>query len=113
VVRTPLDQSPAQERMPAGCTFVAATPTLARTEFELEGQHDPFREDRNKAGAAGANVLVVRSRMIVPRRDFDCPAASPITDCPATSGAWYDVVIESYTCPDNVAQALAARTRPR
>ena len=112
VVRTPLNQSPPQQRMPAACSLVAATPTLSRTEFELEGQHDPFREDRNKAGCAGANVLVVRSRMIVPRRDFDCPAASPITDCPASSGAWYDVVIESYTCPDDVAQALGARKTP-
>jgi hypothetical protein len=113
VVRTPLDQTLPQQRMPAGCTFVAATPTLSRTEFELEGQHDPFREDRNKAGAAGANVLVVRSRMVVPRRDFNCPAASPITDCPASSGAWFEVVIESYTCPDDVAQVLGARKIPR
>jgi hypothetical protein len=112
VVRTPLNQSPPQQPMPAACALVAATPTLSRTEFELEGQHDPFREDRNRAGAAGANVLLVRSRVTVPRHDFDCPAASPITDCPASSGAWYDVVIESYTCPDDVAQALGARKTP-
>jgi hypothetical protein len=108
VVRAPL-ASPPQQPMPSGCTLATATSTLSRTEFELEGQHDPFREDRNKAGAAGANVLVVRSRMVVPRRDFSCPASSPITDCPSTSGAWYDVVIEMYTCPDDVAEALGAR----
>src|SRR4030095_1826634 len=36
VVRTPLNQSPPQQRMPAACSLVAATPTLSRTEFELE-----------------------------------------------------------------------------
>lgn len=113
VVRAPLSQSPGQQPMPAGCTLAAATTTLSRTEFDLEGQHDPFREEQNNAGTAGANVLVVRSRVVVPRRDFDCPASSPITDCPASSGAWYDVVIEGYTCPDDVAQVLGERKSPR
>ena len=111
VVRSPLDHASPEQRMPE-CKLLATTPTLSRTEFDLEGQHDPFRAERNEAGAAGGNILVVRSRMVVSRRDFDCPASSPITDCPGTSGAWYDVVFESYMCPDEVAQALHARQPP-
>jgi hypothetical protein len=107
VVRRPLDPAASRQPVPAGCRLVATSPTLSRTELDLEGQHDPFRAERNEAGAAGANVLVVRSRMTVSRRDFSCPASSPITDCPASSGAWYDVVIESYACSKDGAQALA------
>jgi len=74
------------------------------SEADLEGQKDPFRAERNAAGAAGANVLLILKRQIAPRRDFDCPAASPITDCPSTLGAWFDVVIERYACsPDALA----------
>jgi len=59
----------------------------SRSEFDLEGQHHPFRDEQDRAAKAGANLLLVRSRVVVPRRDLDCPAASPITDCPATLGA--------------------------
>ena len=93
VVRAPLAPlaSPPQQPMPSGCTLATATSTLSRTEFELEGQHDPFREDRNKAGAAGANVLVVRSRMVVPRRDSAAPHRHPsrtVRPAPAPGMTW-------------------------
>ena len=71
----------------AGCVTVNATPPVSRSEFDLEGQHHPFRDEQDRAAKAGANLLLVRSRVVVPRRDFDCPAAPPITDCPATFDA--------------------------
>jgi hypothetical protein len=68
------------------------------TELEMESERDPYRVQRNAAGAVGADVLLVRSRVVSPRRDPDCPAAARITDCPPSSGAWLRVVFESYTC---------------
>ena len=49
VVRSPLDHASPEQRMPE-CKLLATTPTLSRTEFDLEGQHDPFRAERNEAG---------------------------------------------------------------
>ncbi len=49
-------------------------------------------------------MLLVLSRLIVPRQCTSCPAASPITDCPPCEGAWFDVVFVSYACS---AKALA------
>lgn len=112
IVRTALQKPPRPSAMPSECTLVNATPPVSRSEFDLEGQHRPFRDEQDRAAKAGANLLLVRSRVVVPRRDLDCPAASPITDCPATLGAWFDVVFESYACPDSVAKAfVAARSR--
>ena len=65
------------------------------------GQKDPFRAEREAAARAGANALLVLSTMTMSRRDFECPTASPITDCPGTLGAWYRVQVETYQCtPD-------------
>jgi hypothetical protein len=70
---------------------------------EIEGQKDPFRIQRNEAGAAGANLLLVKSRVLVGRRNMDCPGSSPITDCPPDSGAWFRLIFASYTCaPDTL-----------
>lgn len=85
-------------KMPDDCKLVASKPTVKLTEMEMYGVKDPYRLMRNEAGAAGANALLVRSHMIMARRDADCPAKSPITDCPGKSGAWYEVTFESYTC---------------
>jgi hypothetical protein len=85
-------------RMPQGCRLVAAMPPVSMTELEIEGQRDPYRAARNAAAAAGANVVLVRRRLTVPRHDLDCPGSSPITDCPPSSGAWFSVVVESYAC---------------
>src|SRR5262249_39630787 len=88
----------ANTKMPDGCTLVATKPPVKLTELEMFGQKDPYRLMRNEAAAAGANTLLVRSHMIIARRDFDCPAKSPITDCPGSDGAWYEVTFESYSC---------------
>jgi hypothetical protein len=91
--------------MPAGCRLVASKPSIDMTELDMEGQKDPFRVQRNDAGAAGANALLVLSKVSVSRRDSECPNASPITDCPPSFGAWYRVVFESYSCtPDALAK---------
>ena len=99
----------APARVPAPCRLVAATPMAAMTELEMEGQTQPYRRQREKAAAAGANALLVRTRLKYSRRDFECPGASPITDCPGSSGAWFDVVLESYACPSAALEELAAR----
>jgi hypothetical protein len=33
-----------------------------------------------------------------------CAGASPIKDCPPSSGAWFDVVLETYSCRCGVAR---------
>lgn len=96
----------ADTKMPEGCRLVATKPPVKLTEMEMYGQKDPYRSMRNEAGTAGANALLVRPHMIVARRDFDCPAKAPITDCPGSSGAWYEVTFESYSCTDDALQKL-------
>ena len=39
-------------------------------------------------------------------------SASPITDCPPTEGAWYEVVIESYECTPEALRTLNAPRVP-
>jgi hypothetical protein len=115
VYRAPLDGPPAQRTMPDGCRLLTTKARMAMPELDLEGQKDPFRRDRNEAGAAGANALLVLSRKTVGRRNMECPSSSPITDCPGSFGAWFDVVIESYTCtPDALGRLQVAppATRP-
>jgi hypothetical protein len=110
VYRAPLDGPPASRRMPSGCSLLAAKPAVAMPELDLEGQKDPFRGARNEAGAAGANALLVLSAMTISRHDGDCPASSPITDCPPGFGAWFRVVLESYACtPEAIRQLQSQR----
>ena len=94
-------------KMPDDCKLVASKPPVKLTEMEMYGVKDPYRLMRNEAGAAGANALLVRSHMIIARRDTDCPAKAPITDCPGKSGAWYEVTFESYSCSADALQKLA------
>ncbi len=82
------------------------------TELDMEGQKDPFRVERNEAGAAGANALLVLSRMTISRHDSECPGSSPITDCPPSFGAWFSVVIESYACTPDAVRRLSMPSRP-
>ena len=107
VYRAPLDAVPAQRSMPQGCVLLASKPPVTMTEQEMEGQKDPYRVQRNEAGAAGGNALLVLSRVIGSRRSPDCPGASRITDCPGNSGATFSVVIESYTCTPDALRELA------
>jgi hypothetical protein len=79
------------------------------TELEMEGENQPYRRQREEAAAAGANALLVRTRLIHSRHDPNCPGASAITDCPGSSGAWFDVVFESYACEPEAIDELAAR----
>src|SRR5262245_64695872 len=101
VYQAPLDGTPAQRRMPEGCRLLSRTPQTSTTELDLEGQKDPFRVQRNEAAAAGGNALLALTRIKVSRRNLVCPGSSPITDCPPSFGAWFDLVIERYACsPD-------------
>jgi hypothetical protein len=108
VYRAALDGSPRERRMPEGCRFLAAKPPVSMTELEMEGQNDPYCAARNEAANAEANVLLVLSKFTVPRHDFDCPASSPITDCPPSEGAWFRVVFESYVCTPEALRELDA-----
>jgi hypothetical protein len=96
-------------RVPASCRLVAVKPMATMTELEMEGQNQPYRRQREEAAASGANALLVRSRLIYSRRNFDCPGSSPITDCAGASGAWFDVVFESYACTPEALEVLAAQ----
>jgi hypothetical protein len=107
VYQAPLDAPPAKRAMPEGCVRLTTRPPLAMTELEMQGQKDPYRAERNQAGAAGANVLLVLLKQTVARHDFECPGSSPITDCPPSSGAWFRVVFESYACTPDALRVLA------
>ena len=99
--------------MPEGCRLVATQPPVSMTEADIAVQKDPYRLGRNEAGAAGANTLLVRSRVTAPRRTVNCPVASPITDCPGNSGAWYALVYESYACTPDALKQLNTPPSPR
>ena len=98
VYQVPLDRPSPQRQMPSGCRLLSATPTHSISELDLTGQKDPFRAERNAAAAAGGNALLVLTRMVIPRHDMECPGSSPITDCPPSFGAWYEVKVETYAC---------------
>src|SRR5262245_45986496 len=110
VYQASLDAPPAKRAMPEGCVRVTTSPPLAMTELEMQGQKDPYRIERNQAGAAGANVLLVLLKQTVARHDFECPGSSPITDCPPSSGAWFRIVFESYACSQESRQTLATHS---
>jgi hypothetical protein len=75
-------------------------------ELDLKGQKDPFRAERNAAGTIGGNALLVLTRETMARRDLECPGSSPITDCPPSVGAWFDVQIATYACTPDALQGL-------
>ncbi len=112
VFQAPLPASGAPADMPAGCRIASMYPPVDMNERDMTTDKDPYLLQRNRAGAAGANALLVRSRMIAPRQDFNCPAASPITDCPRSVGAWFLVVFEDYSCSTEALATLAKATPP-
>jgi hypothetical protein len=112
VYRGQLDAPAANRSMPVGCELKSSNQPVPMTELDMEGQKDPFRVERNRAGEAGANALLVLSKVTIPRRNPDCPASSPITDCPPSFGAWYQVVVESYSCTADALQKLAEAAPP-
>jgi len=107
VFSAPLEGPPSGRAMPAGCRLIETTRPVDMTEVEMEGQRDPYRVERKNASAAGANALLVLSKIVVPRHDFDCPRGLRITDCPASSGARLQVVFESYACSDEALRTLS------
>jgi hypothetical protein len=107
VYRAPMDGLPSQRSMPEGCRLLATKPPISLPELDLDGQKDPFRVERNEAGAAGANALLVLTRMTMGRRNMECPGGSPITDCPGSFGAWFRVAIETYACAPDVLRKLS------
>ena len=109
VYEAPLER-PAASRLPPGCEEIRRTAAQQWSELDRTGSKDPYREERAATAAAGGNVLLVLGRQISPRATFDCPASSPISDCPPAVGAWFDVVFVSYACS---AQSLAELPKER
>jgi len=113
VYQAPLGGPASDARMPAGCRRLAVHAPVDLTELDMTGSKDPFRGQREATAAAGGNALLARSRILVPRRDFNCPAASPITDCPPSEGAWFEVVFEDYACSaDGLEQLRRSASAP-
>ena len=108
-----MDDAKSTGVMPEGCRLLATRPPVSMTEADIAVQKDPYRLGRNQAGAAGANALLVRSRVTEPRRTANCPVASPITDCPGNSGAWYSLVYEGYACTPDALKQLNPPPSPR
>jgi hypothetical protein len=95
--------------MPAGCRLLSTSARRSTTELDLTGQKDPFRAERTAAAAAGGNALLVLTKQTMSRRDFECPGSSPITDCPPSFGAWYDIQIETYACPPDALRTFGGQ----
>src|SRR6476661_3048729 len=106
VYQASLDAVAAQRAMPSGCRLVKNTKKTSMTELDMTGQKDPFYVQRRDANRAGGNALLVLSRQVISRHDLECPGASPITDCPPGSGAWFDVVVERYACTQEALRTL-------
>ena len=106
IYNAPLDGPPALRAMPDGCQRLNVVSKDKMTEAAIEGQATPFAKQQNASAAAGGNVLLVLKEQIRPRRDPDCPASSSIRDCLGSSGAWYNVVFESYMCTPEAIQTL-------
>jgi len=105
VYEAPLDAPPQAQALPAGCHEVFRLPPQHWSELDREVPRDPYATQRTLTVQSGGNVLLVLSKVIVPRECVGgCPAAVPITDCPPCVGAWFDLVFVSYACP---ASALA------
>jgi hypothetical protein len=98
VYEASLDAVAAQRAMTSGCRLVKTTKKTSMTELDMTGQKDPLYVQRRDANRAGGNALLVLSRQVISRHDPECPGASPVTDCPPGSGAWFDVVFETYAC---------------
>ena len=112
VYQAPLDRPSPQRQMPPGCRLLSTSPTHSVTELDLTGQKDPFRAERNAAAAAGGNALLVLTRTTISRRDMECPGSAPITDCPPSFGAWYDLQVETYACtPDALRSIVSVASR--
>ena len=94
VFQAPLEGSP----MPEGCRLLFSHPPEFMNELQMTRSKDPFHAERLRVQTAGGNVLLARFRIDVPRQDYDCPAASPITNCPPSEGYWATVVFEDYAC---------------
>jgi len=106
IYNAPLDGPPALRAMPDGCQRLNVVSKDKMTESAIEGQATPFAKQQNASAAAGGNVLLVLKQQIRPRRDPDCPASSSIRDCLGSSGAWYNIVFESYMCTPEAIQTL-------
>ena len=107
VFRARLEGPPSGRVMPQGCRAIQTTPPRTMTEVEMEGQRDPYKAERASAAAAGGNALLVLSKVIMPRRNVDCPTALRITDCPGSTGAWLQIVFESYACTADALKTLS------
>lgn len=112
VFTAPVDAPPERHQMPDGCERLTTLPRDWMSEQEIEGQTDPFTKQRNASAVAGGNAVLVLRKLARPRRDPDCPNASPIRDCPGVSGAWYNVDFEAYRCSAEALRALTAVKGP-
>jgi hypothetical protein len=102
----PLDGPPALRAMPDDCRRLSVSSKEWMTEADIEEQATPFARHQNASVAAGGNVLLVLKEERRGRRDPDCPASSPIRNCAGSSGAWYNVVFESYMYTDEAILTL-------
>jgi hypothetical protein len=98
IYTAPVDGPPANRAMPDDCRRLSVSPKEWMTESDIEGQAHPFARQQNASAVEGGNVLLVLKEQIRSRQDPECPASAPIRDCAGSSGRWYNVVFESYTC---------------
>ena len=106
IYNAPLNGPADLRAMPNECRKLSESAQEWMTEADIAGQAGPFTKQLNASAAAGGNVLLVLKEQIRSRRDPDCPASSAIRDCAGSSGAWYNVVFESYMCTPEAIQTL-------
>jgi hypothetical protein len=104
----PLAGPASLREMPADCRRLSVTPNGKNwmSESEIEGQGHPFFRQQNASAVEGGNVLLVLKEVARPRLNPECPNQLPIRDCPGYSGAWFNVVFESYTCTPDAIRTL-------
>ncbi|MGE5278451.1 MAG: hypothetical protein ACM3SU_15765 [Acidobacteriota bacterium] len=98
----------AARSLPEGCRLLETTAPFDQQESERAGE-DPYRRQRNEAGAKGGNVLLVDSKPIVLRPNTDCSPRDKSPACLEASQSWYRVSFGYYACSPEAIGLLDAR----
>jgi hypothetical protein len=100
-----------KSRLPDPSSSVEGCRLLEKTEPVLEQESaraakDPYRRQREAAGALGGNVLIVFSDLVQRRPSLDCSPRDTSPECLETSQTWYRTAFGYYACSPEAAARL-------
>ena len=98
----------AAKSLPEGCRLLETSGPMDQEESE-RAYNDPYRAQRNAAGARGGNVLLVDSQPLVVRPNTDCSPSDKSPQCLEGSHTWYRVTFGYYACTPEAARLLDAQ----